>query len=124
MHPNFAAKHEAGHQPALNGGPVIKVNANQRYATNTDTHGYFRALCDAQDIPHQVFVTRSDMGCGSTIGPITASKLGVKTLDIGLPTFGMHSIRELAGAKDPEYLLRALTAFFNHSGGVQIGAEI
>ena len=124
VHPNFSNKHDPLHSPQLNQGPVIKVNANQRYATNTDTHGYFRALCDAQDIPHQVFVTRSDMGCGSTIGPITASKLGVKTLDIGLPTFGMHSIRELAGAKDPEYLLRALTAFFNHSGGVQIGAEI
>ena len=124
VHPNFSNKHDPLHSPQLNQGPVIKVNANQRYATNTDTHGYFRALCDAQDIPHQVFVTRSDMGCGSTIGPITASKLGVKTLDIGLPTFGMHSIRELAGAKDPEYLLRALTAFFNHSGGVQVGAEI
>ena len=124
VHPNFSNKHDPLHSPQLNQGPVIKVNANQRYATNTDTHGYFRALCDAQDIPHQVFVTRSDMGCGSTIGPITASKLGVKTLDIGLPTFGMHSIRELTGAKDPEYLLRALTAFFNHSGGVQVGAEI
>ena len=102
---------------------MIKVNANQRYATNSDTHGYFRALCEAQDIPYQVFVTRSDMGCGSTIGPITASKLGVKTLDIGLPTFGMHSIRELAGANDPEYLLRALRAFFSQSQGVQITAE-
>ena len=123
VHPNFSNKHDPLHSPQLNQGPVIKVNANQRYATNTDTHGYFRALCDAQDIPHQVFVTRSDMGCGSTIGPITASKLGVKTLDIGLPTFGMHSIRELAGAKDPEYLLLALTTFFNQTEGVRISAE-
>ncbi len=123
VHPNFAGKHDPRHSPKLNKGPVIKVNANQRYATNSDTHGYFRALCEAQDIPHQVFVTRSDMGCGSTIGPITASKLGVKTLDIGLPTFGMHSIRELAGAKDPEYLLRALRAFFSQSQGVLITAE-
>lgn len=123
VHPNFSGKHDPLHGPKLNKGPVIKVNANQRYATNTDTHGYFRALCEAQDIPYQVFVTRSDMGCGSTIGPITASKLGVKTLDIGLPTFGMHSIRELAGAEDPEYLLRALTTFFGQSQGVQITAE-
>ena len=123
VHPNFSGKHDPRHSPKLNKGPVVKVNANQRYATNTDTHGYFRALCDAKDIPHQVFVTRSDMGCGSTIGPITASKLGVKTLDIGVPTFGMHSIRELAGAKDPEYLLQALTAFFNQTQGVQITPE-
>ena len=123
VHPNFSGKHDPRHSPKLNKGPVVKVNANQRYATNTDTHGYFRALCDAKDIPHQVFVTRSDMGCGSTIGPITASKLGVKTLDIGVPTFGMHSIRELAGAKDPEYLLQALTAFFNQAQGVQIAPE-
>ena len=123
VHPNFSGKHDPRHSPKLNKGPVIKVNANQRYATNSDTHGYFRALCEAQDIPYQVFVTRSDMGCGSTIGPITASKLGVKTLDIGVPTFGMHSIRELAGAKDPEYLLQALTAFFNQAQGVQITPE-
>jgi aspartyl aminopeptidase len=123
VHPNFSGKHDPRHSPKLNKGPVVKVNANQRYATNSDTHGYFRALCEAKDIPHQVFVTRSDMGCGSTIGPITASKLGVKTLDIGVPTFGMHSIRELAGAKDPEYLLQALTAFFNQAQGVQITPE-
>jgi len=123
VHPNFSGKHDPRHSPKLNKGPVVKVNANQRYATNSDTHGYFRALCEAKDIPHQVFVTRSDMGCGSTIGPITASKLGVKTLDIGVPTFGMHSIRELAGAKDPEYLLQALTAFFNQAKGVQITPE-
>ena len=123
VHPNFSGKHDPRHSPKLNKGPVVKVNANQRYATNSDTHGYFRALCEAKGIPHQVFVTRSDMGCGSTIGPITASKLGVKTLDIGVPTFGMHSIRELAGAKDPEYLLQALTAFFNQAQGVQITSE-
>ncbi len=122
LHPNFTSKHDPLHGPLLNQGPVIKVNANQRYATDGDTHGFFKSLCQAHDIPHQVFVTRSDMGCGSTIGPITASKLGVKTLDVGLPTFGMHSIRELGGAKDPDYLQKALTAFFKVDGGIQVPA--
>lgn len=116
VHPNFSAKHEPRHGPKLNGGPVIKINANQRYATNADTHAIFKSLCEDKGIPHQVFVTRSDMGCGSTIGPITASKLGIKTLDVGLPTFGMHSIRELAGAQDAQHLVDVLTAFYQSPG--------
>lgn len=123
VHPNFTSKHDPLHGPLLNQGPVIKVNSNQRYATDGDTHGFFKALCQTQNIPHQVFVTRSDMGCGSTIGPITASKLGVKTLDVGLPTFGMHSIREVAGAADSAYLKKALTAFFKFDGGIQVQIE-
>src|SRR5690606_3507835 len=97
LHPNYPDKHDGNHGPKLNAGPVIKVNSNQRYATSSETAGFFRHLCLENEVPMQSFVTRSDMGCGSTIGPITASRLGVPTVDIGLPTFAMHSIRELAG---------------------------
>ncbi len=113
IHPNYADKHDANHGPLLNHGPVIKVNANQRYATTSETSSFFKLLCQQADIPVQSFVTRSDLGCGSTIGPITASQLGVQTIDIGVPTFAMHSIRELAGSKDLGYLLSALQAFYN-----------
>ena len=112
IHPNYADKHDEKHGPLLNHGPVIKVNANQRYATNSETSSYFKHLCQQCDIPVQVFVTRSDLGCGSTIGPITASEIGVKTLDIGLPTFAMHSVRELAGAKDTLALRHVLSAYY------------
>ena len=113
IHPNYADKHDANHGPLLNHGPVIKVNANQRYATTSETSSFFKLLCQQADIPVQSFVTRSDLGCGSTIGPITASQLGIQTIDIGVPTFAMHSIRELAGSKDLGYLLSALQAFYN-----------
>ncbi len=113
IHPNYADKHDANHGPLLNHGPVIKVNTNQRYATTSETSSFFKLLCQQADIPVQSFVTRSDLGCGSTIGPITASQLGVQTIDIGVPTFAMHSIRELAGSKDLGYLLSALQAFYN-----------
>lgn len=112
VHPNYADKHDGNHGPKLNAGPVIKVNSNQRYATNSETAGFFRHLCLAEEVPVQSFVVRSDMGCGSTIGPITASQLGVRTVDIGLPTFAMHSIRELAGSHDLAHLVRVLSAFY------------
>jgi aspartyl aminopeptidase len=115
LHPNFTDKHDAAHGPALNGGPVIKVNANQRYATNSATAAMFRDLCREVEVPVQTFVTRADMGCGSTIGPITATELGVPTLDVGAPQWAMHSIRETAGARDVEYLARVLAAFCNRS---------
>ncbi|MGQ7247717.1 M18 family aminopeptidase [Halomonas sp. V046] len=113
LHPNFIDKHDAQHGPAINGGPVIKVNANQRYATNSATAAMFRDLCQQAGVPVQTFITRADMGCGSTIGPITATELGVPTLDVGVPQWAMHSIRETAGTQDVEHLIRALTAFFN-----------
>ncbi|WP_437881441.1 M18 family aminopeptidase [Pseudomonas sp. LRF_L74] len=115
VHPNYAAKHDSNHGPKLNAGPVIKVNSNQRYATNSETAGFFRHLCLAEEVPVQSFVVRSDMGCGSTIGPITASRLGVRTVDIGLPTFAMHSIRELAGSQDLAHLVKVLAAFYASS---------
>ncbi|MFT5781418.1 MAG: aspartyl aminopeptidase [Pseudomonas sp.] len=115
VHPNYADKHDDNHGPKLNAGPVIKINSNQRYATNSETAGFFRHLCLENEVPVQSFVTRSDMGCGSTIGPITASRLGVPTVDIGLPTFAMHSIRELAGSHDLAHLVKVLSAFYASS---------
>ncbi|PXX99621.1 M18 family aminopeptidase [Halomonas sp. LBP4] len=115
LHPNFPDKHDAAHGPAINGGPVIKVNANQRYATNSATAAMFRDLCREVGEPVQTFVTRADMACGSTIGPITATELGVPTLDVGVPQWAMHSIRETAGARDVASLARVLTAFCNRA---------
>ena len=108
VHPNFSAKHDDNHDPRINEGVVIKVNANQRYASNTKTISRFVLAAEEQDIKLQEFVTRSDMGCGSTIGPITATRLGLETIDVGLPTFAMHSIRELAGSKDAHQLYTIL----------------
>lgn len=113
IHPNYADRHDSNHGPQLNAGPVIKINNNQRYATTSETAALFRHLCQQAEVPVQTFVVRSDMGCGSTIGPITSSRLGVRTVDIGAPTFGMHSIRELAGTRDVKYLQTVLTAFLN-----------
>ncbi|ODN66816.1 M18 family aminopeptidase [Methylophaga muralis] len=113
IHPNYADRHDAQHGPILNNGPVIKSNVNQRYATNSETSARFRQVCELAEVPLQDFVVRTDMACGSTIGPITASSIGVKTLDIGVPTFAMHSIRELAGSRDTWYLYSALKQFFN-----------
>lgn len=113
QHPNYPQKHDEQHAPKINAGPVIKINGNQRYASNSITAGIFRHLCQINQVPVQTFVTRSDMGCGSTIGPITASKVGVKTVDIGLPTWAMHSIREVAGTKDLTYMLTILKAFYD-----------
>ena len=114
VHPNFMDKHDENHGPLLNHGPVIKINANQRYATTSETSGFFQLLCEQTQVPVQMFVARTDMGCGSTIGPIVASEVGVKTIDIGVPTFAMHSIRELAGVEDAHYLYRAVAAFYQY----------
>lgn len=115
VHPNFMDKHDENHGPLLNRGPVIKVNANQRYATTSETSAFFRLLCERAAVPVQAFVARTDMGCGSTIGPVVASEVGVKTIDVGSPTFAMHSIRELAGANDGWYLYKALVEFFAYT---------
>jgi aspartyl aminopeptidase len=112
LHPNYLDKHDENHGPAVNGGPVIKINSNQRYATSSETAGFFRHLCLNEEVPVQSFVTRSDMGCGSTIGPITASRLGIPTVDIGVATLAMHSIREMAGSHDLAHLVKVLGAFY------------
>jgi aspartyl aminopeptidase len=115
VHPNYVDKHEPKHMPEINGGPVIKINANQRYSSTSETAAIFSLLCEQVDVPCQVFVNRSDMGCGSTIGPISSTVLGIRTVDIGLPTFGMHSIRELAGTLDTEFTYRVFNHFFETS---------
>jgi aspartyl aminopeptidase len=112
VHPNFAGKHDPHHLPRLNQGPVIKTNANQRYATNALTAALFRRFCSQAEVPCQQFVMRNDMACGSTIGPLTAAGIGVPTVDVGVPQLAMHSIRETVGHLDGWYLLRAMTAFF------------
>lgn len=116
VHPNYASRFDENHGPLLNQGPVIKKNSNQRYATNSETGALFRQLCRQLEIPVQSFVVRSDMACGSTIGPITAGEIGVRTLDVGAPQFAMHSVRELAGSRDAWHLSEVLALFMGWPG--------
>jgi aspartyl aminopeptidase len=111
VHPNYPDRHEVHHRPVLNGGPVIKVNANQRYATCARTSALFSELCRRASVPVQHYSHRTDLPCGSTIGPITSTLLSVPTVDVGSPMLSMHSARELAGAQDPELMARVLTRF-------------
>ncbi|MGO5000667.1 M18 family aminopeptidase [Oceanisphaera sp. W20_SRM_FM3] len=117
LHPNYADKHDENHGPKINAGPVIKMNANQRYATNSESSALFSHFCDLAQVPYQRFVVRADMGCGSTIGPVAATKLGVRVVDVGAPQWSMHSIRETAGTKDAWYLSQALQAFISEWEG-------
>jgi aspartyl aminopeptidase len=110
LHPNFADRHEPQHTPALGGGPVLKLNANQSYATDAGSGGWFAARCADAGVPLQHFVTRADLPCGSTIGPLTATRLGIATVDVGSPLLAMHSCRELVSAADVPLMVAALTA--------------
>jgi len=112
-HPNFLDKHDADHHVILNKGPVIKLNANQRYSSTALSASLIRKLCSSLKIDFQDFVMRSDLPCGSTIGPLTSSQLGVVGVDVGIPTWGMHSIREVTGRKDPELLYQLTQRFLN-----------
>lgn len=109
-HPNYSDLHDPEHQIALNGGPVVKVNANERYATTAMGHALFVEACSRAGVEHQVFVSRSDLACGSTVGPVTAARTGIDTVDVGAPQLAMHSARETTGSRDPHYLKRALVA--------------
>jgi aspartyl aminopeptidase len=111
VHPNYPERHEPGHRPVVNAGPALKVNSNQRYATSAETAAAFQRSCEQAGVPWQVFVSRNNMPCGSTIGPITSTRLGIATADVGVPQLSMHSARELCGAEDPDFLRRALGAF-------------
>ena len=117
IHPNYSDMHDSQHMPIINGGPVIKSNAGQRYATDAMSSVWFESLCKKAGIPVQKFVVRSDLGCGSTIGPITAANLGIRTVDVGNPMLSMHSIREMAGSNDHELLIRAFKEFFRPVSG-------
>lgn len=111
IHPNYPERHDAGHAPLVNHGPAIKVNANQRYATDAGTAALFQRACVEAGVPVQTFVSRNNVPCGSTIGPITATRLGIATVDVGVPQLSMHSARELCGAADPDHLAKALEAY-------------
>lgn len=111
VHPNWADRHEAAHKPMIGGGPVLKVNAGQSYASDAETAAMFASVCRRADVPLQHFVTRSDLGCGSTIGPISAARIGIRTVDVGSPMLSMHSCREMCGTADVEPMIRALAAF-------------
>lgn len=112
LHPNYPTKHEDNHRPAMHSGLVIKSNTNQRYATTSVTAFLFRELAAKAGVPLQDFCVRQDMGCGSTIGPIVATRLGLRTVDIGIPQLSMHSCREMCGADDVAYGLKFFTEFW------------
>ncbi|HKY36149.1 MAG TPA: M18 family aminopeptidase [Polyangiaceae bacterium] len=114
LHPSYADKHDKLHRPLLGKGPVLKVNVAQRYATDGPTAARFRAACAKVDVEPQHFVSRNDIGCGSTIGPIAAAGLGLRTVDVGSPMLSMHSCREMAASADVPVMVRVLTAFFDH----------
>lgn len=111
VHPNYAERHEPGHHPRPNGGPILKVNVNQRYATDGAGRAVFAAACERAGVPWQSFVSHNSMPCGTTIGPITAARHGIATVDIGIAILSMHSARELCGVQDPRLLAKALHAF-------------
>jgi aspartyl aminopeptidase len=110
--PNFPNAYEPSHHVLVNAGPVIKTNSNQRYSTSADTAARFIVLCEEAGVPYQHYTHRTDLGCGSTIGPIIASRLGVASVDVGSPMWAMHSLRESAGVLDVAYMITAMQAVF------------
>ena len=115
-HPNYVERHEPLHRIAVDGGPVLKVNQNLRYSTDAANAGVFALACEQADVPLQRYVHRADLPCGSTIGPITASRTGISTVDVGAPQLAMHSARELMGANDIQMYAAALEAFLSPAG--------
>ncbi|MGW1779512.1 M18 family aminopeptidase [Streptomyces sp. NPDC002143] len=111
VHPNYAERHDPTHHPRVNGGPILKVNVNNRYATDGTGRAIFAAACEKAGVPFQSFVSNNSMPCGTTIGPITAARHGIRTVDIGVAILSMHSARELCGDADPYLLANALVAF-------------
>lgn len=111
VHPNYAGRHEPRHKPRINGGPVIKTNSQQRYATTAATAAMFATLCREEDVPVQHYAHRTDLPCGSTIGPITSTLLGIPTVDVGNPMLSMHSAREMGGSQDPAMMTRVLARY-------------
>jgi aspartyl aminopeptidase len=111
IHPNYPSRHDPANQPLLNSGPLLKMNANQRYATDARGAALWRRICRTAGVPTQEFVSNNAVPCGSTIGPLTATRLGITTVDVGIPMLSMHSARELAGTQDPLALTRAMEVF-------------
>ena len=118
VHPNYADKHESNHQPALHKGPVIKFNANERYATTGVSSFLMKELARLEQVPLQEFVVRQDTGCGSTIGPILATQTGIRTIDVGIAQLSMHSIREMCGVDDLDSTLTWFRCFFSKFSSV------
>jgi aspartyl aminopeptidase len=110
-HPNYLGHHDPNHRCMPNGGPALKVNANQRYATDAPGAAAWQRACRDSGTPTQLFVSKNTVPCGSTVGPILATRLGIRTVDVGIPVLSMHSARELCGVRDPGHLAAAATAF-------------
>ena len=111
VHPNYRERHEPRHSPLPNHGVALKLNGNQRYATSARGAAHLRTLAESASVPLQTFVSRNNMPCGSTIGPITATRLGIEAIDVGVPQLSMHSAREMCGSEDPKNLLDLVVAF-------------
>jgi aspartyl aminopeptidase len=112
IHPNYPQLHDPEHRPTVNAGPLLKVNANQRYTTEGPTAARWLRVCRAAGVPTQPFVSNNAVPCGSTIGPLTATRLGIASVDVGVPLLSMHSARELCGVEDLRWLADALGAFY------------
>jgi aspartyl aminopeptidase len=112
IHPNYTERHEPLHAPRPNAGPALKLNGNQRNATSARGAAHLTSVAKKAQIPLQTFVSRNNMPCGSTIGPITASNLGIEAIDIGVPQLSMHSAREMCGSEDPMTLVKLMQFFF------------
>ena len=112
VHPSYSSKHDKHHKPHIGKGPVIKSNANMRYATDAFSIAHFKQWCNQANVPFQDFCSRNDIGCGSTIGPMTAAKLGIPTIDIGNPMLSMHSIREMCGVHDHDFIIKVFREYF------------
>ena len=115
VHPNYADKHEPGHKPKFGDGVVIKHNANQRYSTDAISSFIFKEIGEKHGIKSQEFVVRSDLGCGSTIGPILSTRSGIRTVDVGIPQLAMHSIREMCGTEDVKYCIDHFRAVYQEA---------
>ena len=112
VHPNYRERHDPEHQPLVNAGPAIKLNSNQRYATSSRSAAMLQQVFVEAGVPSQMFVSRNNIPCGTTIGPITATRLGIDTVDVGVPQLSMHSARELCGVDDPVSLAVGLRHYF------------
>lgn len=115
IHPNYPGLHDPDHQPVLNAGPLLKINANQRYTTEGPGAARWLRICRSAGVPTQPFVSNNSVPCGSTIGPLSATRLGIESVDVGVPLLSMHSARELCGVQDAAWLSSALEAFYSGS---------
>lgn len=113
LHPNYTEKHDPTNHPLMNEGPVIKINANQKYVSDADSAAVFATICKIAGVPYQTFVNHSDIAGGSTLGNILQSQMEMRGVDIGNPMWAMHSVRETAGTFDHEYVIKAFTTFYN-----------